>query len=211
MGQQPLTPHIVLSGYMSSCPCAEERLRSWQDQVDLARHNLVKAAERMKRYADFGRMHLEFKVGDRVFLKMDPSQFKPPKGLSSALVRRWDGPFTVLERVGKVAYKLRFPAHMRVHNVFHVSQLRPYHEDKLDSSRNVPTREPTHVLDRPGLEVQEVIAVKERGFGNRKWKEFLVHWQGQPRDEATWERAESLWKYEDKVLEFLEKDSITFF
>jgi hypothetical protein len=207
-GQQPLTPHTVLSGYMGECPDARKRLQEWHDQVDLARHNLVKAAERMKHYADSGRSSVEFKVGDRVFLKMDPVQFKPPKGMSAALGRRYDGPFSVIDKIGKVAYKLKLPEHMRVHNVFHVSQLRPYHQDAEDSSRNIPTRGPAFVKDRPGLEVEEVIAVRERGYGNRKWKEFLVHWQGQTRVEATWERAENMWKYEDKVLEFLNRDSM---
>ena len=206
-GQQPLTPHTILSGYLGDSPDARKRLQEWQDQVDHARHNLVKAAERMKHYADSGRCNVEFKVGDRVFLKMDPIQFKTPKGLSTALGRRFDGPFTVEGKVGRVAYKLKLPVHMRVHNVFHVSQLRPYHADEEDSSRNVPTRGPAFVRDRPGLEVEEVIAVRDRGYGNRKWKEFLVHWQGQTRAEATWERAETMWKFEDKVLEFLNRDS----
>lgn len=146
--------------------------------MDHARHNLVKAAERMKHYADSGRSNVEFNVGDKVFLRMDPVQFKTPKGLSASLGRRFDGPFTITGRIGKVAYKLKLPTHLRVHNVFHVSQLRPYHQDKEDNSRNIPTRGPAFVKDRPGLDVEEVIAVKERGFGNRKWKEFLVHWQG---------------------------------
>ena len=69
--------------------------------------------------------------------------------------------------------------------MFHVSQLHQYHQDKEDNSKNVPTRGPTFVKDRPGLEVEAVIAVRDHGYGNRKWKEFLVHWQSQTRAEAT--------------------------
>lgn len=87
----------------------------------MARHNLVKAVKRMKRSADSGRMHLEFKVGDRVFLKMDPIQFRPPRGLSPTLARRFNGPYTMTKRVGKVTYKLQLSNHMRVHDIFHVS------------------------------------------------------------------------------------------
>ncbi|XP_059078201.1 uncharacterized protein LOC131876746 [Cryptomeria japonica] len=161
LSQQPLTPHTVLSGYVGDCPDAKDRLKEWQDRVDHARHNLVKAVERMKHYADLGRSNVEFKVGDKVFLRMDLVQFKTPKGLSASLGRRFDGPFTIVGRIGKVAYKLKLPAHLRVHNVFHVSQLRLYHQDKEDNNRNIPTRGPTFVKDRSGLDVEEVIAIKE--------------------------------------------------
>ena len=37
---------------------------------------------------------------------------------------RYCGPFTILKRVGQVAYKLELPEHSKVHPVFHVSRLR---------------------------------------------------------------------------------------
>ncbi|KAH9291055.1 hypothetical protein KI387_044184 [Taxus chinensis] len=137
---------------------------------------------------------------------MIPEQFKPPKGLSGSLTRRWDGPFVVIGRVGKVAYRLQLPRHMYVHPVFHVSQLRPYFEDKEDPSRNQPTRAPANVVDRPELVVEKVLEMRRRGIGTRFRTEFLVHWKGQPSYADTWERAESLWSVEEKIWEFLAKN-----
>ena len=45
------------------------------------------------------------------------------KGNHKRLMRRYKGPFKVLRRVGKVAYKLEFPTKFKVHPVFHVSML----------------------------------------------------------------------------------------
>ena len=42
---------------------------------------------------------------------------------------RWVGPFSVVERIGTLAYRLELPASMRIHPVFHVSLLQPYRED----------------------------------------------------------------------------------
>ena len=43
---------------------------------------------------------------------------------------RYIGPFPVMEVVNAQAYRLKLPANMLLHNVFHVSLLEPYHEDE---------------------------------------------------------------------------------
>ena len=46
-------------------------------------------------------------------------------GKKRKLIRRYVGPYEVIERVGKVAYELKLPSEMNlVHPVFHVSMLR---------------------------------------------------------------------------------------
>ena len=57
------------------------------------------------------------------------------KGLHKGLVRRYESPFRVLKRVGKVAYKLVLPAKLKVHSVFHVSMLKSFYEDQGDPAR----------------------------------------------------------------------------
>nr|GFB78677.1 putative reverse transcriptase domain-containing protein [Tanacetum cinerariifolium] len=44
---------------------------------------------------------------------------------------RYVGPFKVLEKVGTVSYKLKLPQELsRVHNMFHVSNLKKCHADE---------------------------------------------------------------------------------
>jgi len=49
------------------------------------------------------------------------------KALSPKLTPRFVGPFRVLDAVGSQAYRLALPNGYRIHNVFYVSLLEPYH------------------------------------------------------------------------------------
>nr|GEZ69417.1 putative reverse transcriptase domain-containing protein [Tanacetum cinerariifolium] len=84
-----------------------------------------------KSYADLKRKPMEFQVGDKVMLKVSPwkgvVRFRKQRKLNP----RYVGPFKVLENIRKVAYKLELPEELsRVHNTFHVSNLKKCHADE---------------------------------------------------------------------------------
>lgn len=105
-GQQTLTLHTLLSGYHGSYATTVDMVKRWKDQVDSARYHLTLAGDRMEKIVNHIRRELEFSIGDKVLLRMNPDQFKAPFSMSSSLVRSWDGLFEVVAKVGKVAYKL---------------------------------------------------------------------------------------------------------
>ena len=83
-----------------------------------------------------GASHLEFEVGDHVFLKVMPKRGVVEFGKRGKLSSRYIEPFEILERVGIVAYQLSLPPSLfSVLKVFHVSMLQKY------------TPDPTHVVD----------------------------------------------------------------
>nr|GFD47513.1 putative reverse transcriptase domain-containing protein [Tanacetum cinerariifolium] len=82
-------------------------------------------------YADLKRKPMEFQVGDKVMLKVSPWKGVLHFGKRGKLNPMYVGLFKVLERVRDVAYKLALPEELsRVHNTFHVSNLKKCHADE---------------------------------------------------------------------------------
>lgn len=67
---------------------------------------------------------------DKVYLWVSPTKGMIRFHKSGKLSPMSIGPYEILETVGNLAYKLALPhSQSRVHNVFHVSQLRRYLHD----------------------------------------------------------------------------------
>nr|GFC34609.1 putative reverse transcriptase domain-containing protein [Tanacetum cinerariifolium] len=87
--------------------------------------------DRQKSYADLKRKPMEIQVRDKVMLKFLPWKGVVRFGKRGKLNPTYVGAFNVLERVGDVAYKLDLPEELsRVHNTFHVSNLKKCHADE---------------------------------------------------------------------------------
>ncbi|GJT77538.1 putative reverse transcriptase domain-containing protein [Tanacetum coccineum] len=116
------------------------------------------ARDRQKSYANIRRKPMVFQVGDKVMLKVSPWKGVVRFGKRGKLNPRYVGPFKVIERVGTVAYKLELPQQLsRVHNTFHVSNLKkclsdetlviPLEELRVDDKLHF-VEEPVEVMDR---------------------------------------------------------------
>ena len=109
------------------------------------------AKSRQKSYADVRRRSLEFEIGDPVLLKVTPMKGVLRFRRKGKLSPKFIGPFEILERVGPIAYKLALPpAHLGVHDVFHMLRLRKYITD------------PIHEIDYEPLQLNEDLSYEEK-------------------------------------------------
>ncbi|GJT61677.1 putative reverse transcriptase domain-containing protein [Tanacetum coccineum] len=116
------------------------------------------AEDRQKSYANLKRKPMEFEVGDRVMLKVSPWKGVVRFGKRGKLNPRYVGPFKVLAKVGKVAYRLELPQELsRVHHTFHVSNLKKCYADEP----LVMPLEGIHVDDKLQF-VEEPVEIMER-------------------------------------------------
>jgi hypothetical protein len=82
----------------------------------------------MQRMANRARRDLEFSVDDLAWLS---TKHLPLRAGTRKLAALFAGPFRVTKIVSPVAFKLALPAEWRIHDVFHVSQLKAVH-GKID-------------------------------------------------------------------------------
>jgi ribosomal protein L21E len=192
------TPFEVLYGHAprhfgvditESCVITDldEWLKERDMMVNLLRQQLLRQKQRMKTQADKHRTERHFQVGDLVYLKLQPYVQKSVAVQGNRkLAFRFYGPYKILEKIGKVAYKLQLPQSSQIHPVIHVSQLKKavsthtvVHTDLPDGEQLEPM--PERILDKRWVRK-----------GATSQCQILVRWSGLSDTLATWEGMEAL-------------------
>jgi hypothetical protein len=139
----------------------------------------------MKQQADQGRSERQFVEGDQVFLRLQPYKKTSLKAEQcQKLAPKFYGPYTVLKRVGQVAYQLALPSQLKLHPVFHVSCLKKVIGTRCQIQTNLLE------LAEEGsiwLQPEAVLDQRERRLCQRTITEVLVHWKDMTPADATWE------------------------
>jgi len=121
-----------------------------------------------------------------VYLKIQPYiQSSVAPRTNQKLSFRYYGPFTVIDCVGAVAYKLQLPAACRIHPVVHISELKRHVPPSVRIEDDI-----TQIPDDPN--VQDVPIHALLGKGSRVVHQILVQWNSLPASLATWEEAKDL-------------------
>ena len=170
MGRSPLAGPEIIEETTNKIIQIKERLKTSRD--------------RQKSYADNRRKHLEFQVGDRVFLKVSPWKGVIRFGKRGKLNPRYIGPFKIIQRIGPVAYRLELPEKLQgIHDTFHVSNLRKCLADEslFMPLQDVHINEKLNFVERP----IQIIDRQIRKLRNREFPLVRVKWDARRGPEET--------------------------
>ena len=97
------------------------------------------------------------------------------------------GKFKIKRLIGTHAYELELPPGVgKIHPVFHISLLEPYHANNIPGCRS-PTPVPID-LEEDEHEVESIVTSKL----DRGQVLYMVKWKGYGPDENTWETWDNL-------------------
>jgi transposase InsO family protein len=205
-----MSPHFALMGYHPSIhepavrgeqpgeevPDAQERIKRLHAEREAATQHWRNAQEQQAKYHNERRTAHSFKVGDLVLLSTKNLKLRLP---TRKMAPRFEGPFRVLAAIGAQAYRLALPKeYSRIHNVFHVSLLEPWHDRDDDGMAAERMPIALEVDGEEEYEVEKILSAR----GRKGAQQYLVKWKGYPENYDQWEPEENLQNAEELVREY---------
>ena len=176
-------PRRLLRQHQSQQPAAIDAYRP--EHID-AKDAIAFATIKMKEYYDRLHQPMFFNVGDMVKLRLHKG-YNVPGITSHKIGAQFVGPFKVIERIGKLAYRLQLPDNMRIHNVVSVAMLEPMPAENDPYQRRLPPPD-TVVVDGQTEYVIDKLINKRRIRKGRGWStQYLIRWKGYGPEADTWQ------------------------
>ncbi|GBG76809.1 hypothetical protein CBR_g23024 [Chara braunii] len=181
------------------CPALDDWIAHMAATMKCAHESLADSQTRMAARANRSRMDHPFKVGDDVLV--DARHLQLEADMLRKFRRRFFGPCRILQAVGSdtaaspVRFRLKLPDYLRqarVHDVYHVSLLRPYRRPSERFAGRPYERPPPIMVDGHEEFVVSDIVSRRVTDDTPPRIEYLVRWKGYPDEEATWEPLEHL-------------------
>ena len=161
-------------------PSVQRHIRRCRTAWRETRRVLLQARSRSLWVADRRRTPApRYTTGQRVWLS---TRNIPLQASSRKLQPRFVGPFTIAGVVNPVAVRLRLPPSLRIHSVFHTSQVKPVVTSPLCPLAHPPP--PARLVDGAAVyTVRRLLDIRRRGRG----VQYLVDWEGYGPEDRTWE------------------------
>jgi hypothetical protein len=200
-GRSPNLPVIVLGNLRkNNAPSAALDATSMVDHMHSilasAKSFLYAAQQRQKAYADQKRLHIVFAEGESVLLSTKHINLRMPG--SPKLLPKFIGPFPIIHRISDVAYRIKLPDSLPIHNVFHVSLLKAYFTDGALQ----PPPPPVLLNDTLAYEVEKILLHRSVKRGSKSVKEYLVKWVGYGPENNTWEPEQNCMYAPDRLQDY---------
>ena len=180
------TPSIMAYPVRTAIEATPANMAEYRPSHIDAQDAIAFAALKMKDQYDSKHSARFFEVGDLVNLRLHHG-YRVPGITSKKVGPQLVGPFRVLERIGRLAYRLELPDTMRIHNVISVAHLEPATDPEADPYRRRRLPAPAVVVD--GYEEFEIekLLQKRRIRRGRGWStQYLVRWLGYGPEYDEW-------------------------
>jgi len=185
-------------------PAASEFNNQIAETIKDIKIRIQSAQQRQAAYANRRRSEIEFAEGEEVWLS---TRNLPVQIGSRKFVDKFIGPFKIIEKISRVAYRLQLPSHMRIYNVFHISQLTGYRTTRYISNP-VIDRPPPVFKENKALsdewEIDEILNHRIR----RRRRQYLVHWKGYGFEENSWLDESRLNNAQELLKEYWREQSL---
>jgi len=189
-GSHPNVPMSLLTPVSGTNPAVSDFVQSRSEALVLAKESLAAAQERLIANEDCHRQDHDFKVGDHILLNLENITLPADRTRTSQkLLARFAGPHTIVEQLSPVSFRLDLPPTMKIHPVFHVDRFRRYHPSPGELGPRTPAKPAPVIIEEEEEYVVEAI-MEHRKHNNRM--EYLLQWQGYPREDWTWEPESNL-------------------
>ena len=208
-GYSPRTPIdlVHLPPHMRVSEPAETFATHIHDLHAEIRRKISLSNEEYKLAADVHRRSKEFNVGDHVMVRIRPERI--PKTFSKKLYARAMAPYSIIRKMGSIAYLLDLPNDMDISPVFNIEDLLPYRGtfepstlpssvSAGDASKGAPTV-PSLQFSKETVDTildDEFMTSRDGGF-----RRFLVKWHGRPDSDATWIQEDDLRHLDSSLLD----------
>ena len=137
----------------------------------------------------------QLKVGTKVLCENHTAA----PGTSPKLRRPWEGPWEVVEAPSNLNRIIRHCSNPDKKKRVHVSQLKVFHEKKIERPSVENSKEQKGEGEEEELEVEDIMQEKvEQGQ-----RLFLVKWKGHTKQASTWEPEEHLQNAQELLQRFL--------
>ena len=176
-GYQP--EFIPPINFATNIPTVEERLRALE-QIRIEVTAALNVAAEVMKHSRPSHTTYAVKVGDQVWLEGTNVHTTHPK---AKLAPRRHGPFKVIATWG-VNCKLQLPKTWRIHPVFHVSLISPYHETTAHGPNF--TKPPPDIIEGEDDHYEVETILQSRLTPNKKGVQYLIKWKGYSNAENSW-------------------------
>ena len=118
--------------------------------------------------------------------------------------QQYVGPFKILEKIGRLAYRLDLPAHWRIHPVLSVAQLEPAPSGPDPYQRPRPSHPDTVFVEGDTTRVKsyEIDSLINKRETARRGPEYLVRWKGYGPEYDEWRNIPELGNAMDLVKDY---------